>query len=331
MVVDLKIMVLQLNSPSSKQVMFVHTVLGKIPLAACGITDGHNHVWIDKVLGSDPSSPVLNNFEKICEELKHYYALGGRSILDCQPGGCGRNANKLVELSKVSGVNIISCTGFHRSKYYPEDYWLFNAQAEKIAEFMIHELSQSLEECEKESSAVTAGFIKIALEDTWDNTPQKALLGAAMAAQETCAMIEIHTEKGALAERLIPYFDRKGVSAEQLVICHMDKRPDVGLHAELAKSGVLLEYDTFFREKYQPETNLWPLIEKMALKGLEDKLVLATDMAERHTYKALGGVTGLESFPGVIQERLRFIGIPENSIQMMMGGNITKRLACLST
>ena len=65
-------------------------------------------------------------------------------MLDCQPPGCGRDANMLVQLSRESGVNIIACTGFHRKKYYPQDYELFAWKAEQVAEFFIEELSVSL-------------------------------------------------------------------------------------------------------------------------------------------------------------------------------------------
>jgi hypothetical protein len=43
-------------------------------------------------------------------------------------------------------------------------------------------------------------------------------------------------------------------------MCHVDKRPDVGLHRELARAGVLLGYDTFGRPKYNPDQGVWQLI-----------------------------------------------------------------------
>jgi predicted metal-dependent phosphotriesterase family hydrolase len=74
----------------------IQTVLGEIPYRVLGITDAHNHVWIDPTPGADPTAPSLNQFEKIREELILYRAAGGKTLLDCQPGGCGRDANKLA-------------------------------------------------------------------------------------------------------------------------------------------------------------------------------------------------------------------------------------------
>jgi len=315
------------SSPSAPRP--VRNILGNIPYESLGITDAHNHVWIDPIPGADPAAPVLNQFEQIRDELITYRSAGGNTILDCQPGGCGRNGNQLIQLSSESGVNIIACTGFHRKKYYSLNHWLFTAGVKKAAEYFIGELTESLEETKNQSDSARAGFIKLALEAVWVDTPQAALEGAAEAAHKTGAMIEIHTEKGALAEKVIIFFEEHGVSQSQLVLCHMDKRPDFGLHAELARYGVLLEYDTFYRPKYEPEMNLWPLMRKMVEAGLENRVVLATDMAEAEMYKSIGGGTGLASLPGEIKSRLSESGISENAIRQMLGGNIARRLAGL--
>lgn len=308
----------------------VRTVLGEISYESMGITDAHNHVWIDSLPGVDPTAPVLNQYELICSELIGFRTAGGSSMLDCQPGGCGRNGKRLVALSKESGVNIVACTGFHRKKYYPADHWLFTANEQKAAKYFIKELTVSLEEVKGQTVSIPAGFIKLALEGIWGQIPQAALEGAAEAALQTSAMIEIHTEKGVLAEKAVLYFEDHGIPTKQLVLCHMDKRADLGLHTELARFGVLLEYDTFYRPKYDPETNLWSLILNMVEAGLENRISLATDMAEATMYKSISGGSGLASLPGEINARLIESGISKNAIQLMLGGNIARRLAGLT-
>ena len=138
---------------------------------------------------------------------------------------------------------------------------------------------------------------------------------------------QFDTEKDALAEKACTYFMDLGLSPDQLVLCHMDKRPDAGLHKELARLGVLLEYDTFYRLKYNPFENLWSLIEKMASAGLSDRVALATDMAESELYHFIGGGAGLASLPGEIRDQLIKKGIPETARKQMLGGNIARRLA----
>jgi len=319
-----------IDSSVSTAPHLVETVQGPMEYEQLGITDAHNHMWIDSVPDSDPGAPVLNQFEPILKDLIEYREKGGGALLDCQPVGCGRNGSQLLALSKASGVHIIACTGFHRKKYYSPDYWLWKADAQQICEALCSELALGLSETLETASPFKAGFIKIAIEAAWADCPQAALEGAAAAARNSRALMEIHTEKGALAEKVCIYFIDQGVLPNQLVLCHMDKRPDFGLQKELARLGVLLEYDTFYRPKYKPAENLWPLLEHMVAAGLSDRIALATDMAESELYHFIGGGAGLGSLPGEIQEQLHQKGILENDRKNMLGGNITRRLAGLN-
>lgn len=315
------------NLSSSSVPRQVITVQGPLSFEKLGITDAHNHLWIDPVPGADPGGPVLDQFDPILKELIEYREKGGETILDCQPAGCGRDGSRLLELSKASQVNLIACTGFHRKKYYPQDYWLWSAAAQKVCDFLCSELEQGLFETLKTSAPIKAGFIKIALEASWADCPWAALEGAALAAVNSKALIEIHTEKGALAEKACVYFTDREVLPCQLVFSHMDKRPDVGLHKELARLGVTLEYDTFYRPKYNPSANLWPLIEQMVSAGHSDRVALATDMAEAELYHFIAGGPGLASLPGEIQAQLIEKGVPEAARIQLLGGNIAHRLA----
>jgi len=303
------------------------TVQGQLPQSSLGITDAHNHAWIGRVAGAAAESPILDNFDLILQELTYYYEAGGRTILDCQPGGCGRDANKLRELSQQSHVNLIACTGFHRRKYYSPDHWLWSAANSRIGDYLLSELQDGLEETLGSTLPVRAGFIKIALEDRWAECPRAALEATAHAARQSGAIVEIHTEKGQLAERICSYFIDGGLSPRQLVLCHMDKRPEFALHGALAKLGVLLEYDTCFRPKYDPEANLWPLLETMVEAGLANRVALATDMASTDGYHSTGGGVGLAGLPHEIRSQLRQRGFTEEQQTQLLGGNIARRLA----
>ena len=152
-----------INSSTSNQSGQVTTVQGFVPYDQLGITDAHNHVWIDSLPDVAEENPVLNQYDLILQELTDYRQYGGKSILDCQPGGCGRNGNRLLELSRASNVYLIACTGFHRKKYYPPGYWLWEADAPQIYDAICNELELGLAETLETPNPVRAGFIKIAV------------------------------------------------------------------------------------------------------------------------------------------------------------------------
>lgn len=304
----------------------VSTVLGEILPESMGVTDAHNHVWIDPIPCPAPNPPVLNQQQEILAELTEYARAGGQTILDCQPAGCGRDANRLVALSRQSGVHIVACTGFHRRIYYSPDYWLWNASTDAIARYMVAEARAGMQETVHLETPVKPGFIKIACEENLQKTYRPALEAAANAAFETGLAIEIHTEMGADAENIAGFFLKHGVKPGKIVICHIDKRPDLGLHCALARSGLFLEYDTFYRPKYQPEKFLWNLIVDMVTAGLERHITLATDMAQAAMWTNLGGAPGLAYFPRHIRQRLLDMGFSAGCINNLMGENISRCL-----
>ena len=303
------------------------TVLGEIPATLTGAVDAHSHIWIEPVQQAAPDSPVLDDPERILAELQDYKAAGGAAIIDCQPGGCGRNGNQLAWLSQESGLPVIGCTGFHRRRYYSPDAVLWSQDEDRLTRRFVNELNVGMEETLTARQPVRAGFVKIAIEATLQDTPQAALAGAAAAAAETGVGLEVHTEKGVQAQQVADYLIRRGVSPFQILICHIDKRPDHGLHVELARMGVMLEYDTFYRPKYDPENNLWPLIDTMAVSGLDYAVALATDMAESSQWRRYGGQPGLAAFPGQIRFRLAERGLSPDMIAKMTGGNILRFMA----
>jgi predicted metal-dependent phosphotriesterase family hydrolase len=304
----------------------VTTVLGSVDASALGVVDAHDHVWIEAVPGALEPGPTLADKESIAQELREFRATGGGAIVDCQPLGCGRNGNVLAELSRASGVALVACTGFHRRRYYAPDDSIWKLDAAAAASTFITELRQGMLETRTMEVPARAGFVKAACETTLDETPRHLLEGAAHAARLTGSALAVHTERGEAAEEIVGLLADAGLEPRRVILCHMDKRPDFGLHRELAQAGVLLEYDTFFRPKYDPETNLWPLIVRMAEEGFDDSVALATDMADPAQWAYSGG-PGIASLPGTIRARLQALDLPAGCIQKLLGLNITARLA----
>ena len=294
------------------------TVTGPIDPGEAGITDAHSHLWIAPVDGVRGVVLVLDDEDAITAELRTYRAAGGGTIIDCQPPGCGRDGRVLRRLSEVSGVQVVACTGFHRRRYYADDYFLFSASTTAAYEIFVAEITDHLEETDQ----VRAGFIKVACEETLDKSPLALLEAAVMASRATGAALEVHTEQGADADRIARALIDFGLSPARLVLCHMDKRVDVALHRDLARAGIMLEYDTFFRPQYEPDTHVWPLIERMVEAGFAAQIALATDLA-RKTQRG----PGLVGFVSHIVPRLRAMGCDEDAVRKLTGQNIADRLA----
>ena len=301
----------------------VMTVNGPLAPSALGVTDAHQHVWIAPVAGGPAGAPLLCDRDVIAAGLTAYRAAGGGGLLDCQPGGCGRDGRALAELSRLTGVPIVACTGFHLARYYPPDFWLWRATAEAARDTFVAEIVDGLAETRDTDQPVRAGFIKIAIPADPAELPAALWEAAAAASRDTGAALLAHTEAGAAAEQIVTRLLGHGAAADRLVICHIDKRPDFGLHRELAQAGILLEYDTFFRPKYDPERNVWPLLQRMAAAGLAGQIAIGTDLAGTAFWQEIGPA----ALPGEIVSRLRTLGFDAPTVRRLTGGNIADRLA----
>lgn len=301
----------------------VMTVNGPLASSALGVTDAHQHVWIAAVAGGPADAPLLCGRDVITAGLTSYRNAGGGSLLDCQPGGCGRDGRMLAELSRLTGVPIVACTGFHLARYYPPDFWLWEATAEAARDHFVAEILTGLAETLDTDHPARAGFIKIAIPADPAALPAALWEAAAAASSATGVALLVHTEAGAAAVEIVARLEQCGASIKRLVLCHMDKRPDFGLHRELAQEGVLLEYDTFYRPKYQPERNVWPLLTRMVGEGLGGQIALGTDLAGEAFWREVGP----DRLPGELGPRLQSSGFAAPTVRGLIGDTIAGRLA----
>ncbi|MBZ6080502.1 hypothetical protein KVH15_05565 [Streptomyces olivaceus] len=96
----------------------IRTVLGDIPPEELGTCDAHDHL----VIGT-PLLPCqeLDDAEAALAELTAFAALGGGAVVQWTPWGMGPRAEELPDLSRRSGVRVISATGLRQERHYDHD------------------------------------------------------------------------------------------------------------------------------------------------------------------------------------------------------------------
>lgn len=245
------------------------------------IADAHAHLWIEKFPGAPfHDIALVNEWQLITDSLKDFKKNNGSLIIDCTPYECGRNANKLLLLSKETSVKILPVTGFHRRKYYPEKSEVWKFGAKEAADFFKKELLDGLKETQNSKIKIKASAIKIPFLGETNEDYLVLTKAAIQVALETEAPVIVHTEQGKNVEYFAQYLLKNGIKPQHVMFCHIDKRNDIYLHQKLADKGFYLEYDTFLRQKYSPEKNVYKLIELMAKKGYGNKILAGSDVAD---------------------------------------------------
>ena len=291
----------------------VRTVLGDIPPTELGITYAHEHLVIDggRAVELEPEF-LLNDVDRLTDELRGAAGHGLRSAVDAMPADAGRNATLLAELSRRSGVQIVAPTGLHHDRYYGPSHWSARIGEDELAELFVADIDEGIDANDYSGPVVArtehrAGIIKVAGSEGGPSARDARIFrAAAIAHQRTGAPILTHCEHGTGGLEQVRLLADHGVHAERVILSHVDKVVDRGYHRELLASGATVAYDQTFRWGDAPNGTL-TLLEQMAEDGFADGIVLGMDAARSRYYRAYGGSPGLDylltGFTDLMEER----------------------------
>ncbi len=316
----------------------IRTVLGDVGPEELGYCQCHEHIFLEKDKSFEVS-PVLymDDYEKSEAELEEYRAAGGGAIVDAQPVLGGRMAELLEKASAQSGVKIIASTGFHKTIFYYDDSYVFTKGVDDITDLYIEEIEHGMysSRCDGARKLLCrAGQIKTAIDRKGihaDATYEKLFEAAANAAYATGAPVMIHIEQDADALHVVEFFAKKGIAANRLMLCHIDRaRYDFGYNKECAQTGAFMEYDTINRLKYHDDVKEAELIEFMLCAGFASQLLLGLDTtnARLRSYGAadMGLDFILKAFVPFMEER----GVTKETLHEMLVENPKRALVLLN-
>lgn len=292
---------------------FVRTVLGDIPPTEMGLTYSHEHIIIEEgfvTMGNKDF--ILNDVEKVTEELNNFYAAGGRTVVDTMPAACGRNVLKLAAVSKNTGVHIIVPTGIHLEKYYRPNHWRYSVTEEELTGLFIQDITEGIDEYDYSCPIVKrttykAGLIKLATGKEAFTSHQHKIFNAVVQAHlQTGVPILTHTTDGLQAMEQVELFVKLGADIKHIVLSHVDRNKDAGYHRALMQTGVSVEYDSHFRWRNEEDNWTYTLLEKL-LPDYSGQITVGMDMARNTYWKSYGGTPGLNyllrEFRGQMKKR----------------------------
>jgi len=311
----------------------VRTVLGDVNPSDLGITYIHEHLIIDSPLIADRWPHILlTSVEDAVRELEPCSAVGVGAIVDAMPAASGRGPIRLAEISRLSGVHVVACTGLHTSKYYEGQRWTSEEPPEVLAELFIADVLEGIDRYDYMGPVVRrtphcAGILKVAvLEDAPTERDVRVFEAAARAHNTTGVPILTHCEGGRGAMAQIELLDGLGVPLDRVVISHTDKVNDLSYHRDLLAAGVYLEYDQASRQGEGSVDHTARIVAAMVGEGHSDRLMLSSDAARRSMW-AVHGALGLVWLATRFVEILNDLGVDAEAIEKMMKTNPARFLA----
>jgi phosphotriesterase-related protein len=314
-------------------VTIIRTVLGDIEPEDLGPTYAHEHLVIDRgrILETEPDM-LLDDVDLAVEELEPARALGLAAVVDAMPCAAGRNAVKLAEISRRSGIHVVASTGLHLSKFYAPDAWTEHETAAQLADRFTADIVKGIDRNDYAGPVVErtvhrAGVMKIAGSAVLTDLERRVFEAAATAHRRTGCPILTHCTEGRGAIEQIENLVAHGVDAGHITLSHTDRVVDRGYHRDILATGVFVEYDQGFRWKAGEENGTLTLATWMVEDGCEDQLMLGLDAARQRYWTTYGGSPGWTFLLGSFADSLRDRGLTDDDLRSIFVTNPARAYA----
>ncbi len=252
---------------------YIYSVHGKIGIENIGISLTHEHIM--SRFGLEPAH--VGEYDKdsllmqVVPYLKKVKATGVKTIFDCTTANFGRNVNLLREISDVSGIEIITNTGYYggaNDRYVPEA--AYELSIEEIARIWIDEFENGIGD-----TGIKPGFIKLAFDKGVSEIDLKLFTAGILTHLSTGLTMAVHTENNLEAvNNMLRLLEHHEVNPAVLVWVHASKVEDVDFLAEAAMKGVWISLDKFKATEAEDYVSKVTLLKE---KGVLNKILLSHD------------------------------------------------------
>ena len=293
---------------------YIMTVNGPESPGKMGITLEHEHILVD-FIGADSTGYFRWNRDSVIEKalpvVLEAKESGVKTIIECTPEWLGRDPLLLKSLSRATGVNFITNTGYYgsnKNKYIPESFYKLNAQ--ELADIWIGESENGIED-----TGIKPGFIKIAVDPTDSLSAEhiKIITAAAIAHLKTGLVIASHTGPDNPAFAQINILKEKGVDPSAFIWVHAQNGTLEG-NIRAAKDGVWVSLDNIRKrsniEPGAPNSVEWyaDRIVRLKSEGLLSRVLISHDSGWYDPAKPGGGTFNgytdiFDSFIPVLKEK----------------------------
>ncbi len=302
----------------------VVTVTGTIAADELGVTLAHEHLYCDISEFSGKDDNRLTATSQVIADLGWFRDAGGRSIVEVTPEGIGRNPQKLLEISKASGVQVIAGIAFYDEATYPK--WVSSVPVERIADYFVHHLQEGVD-------GVRAGVIG---EITSHNEPlpnpagyrlntleRRVFEAAAIAQQRTGASITTHASLGRAGHAQLDVLEGVGANLTRVIIGHCDahwhpdKKLDLDYYLPILERGACCQFDMIGWTELAPDDIRADRVAELISLGYEHQLLLSTDTCRLSQLRSNGG-RGFDFLWTTFLPRLKLRGVTDSQIHSLL-------------
>ncbi|GAA5520638.1 hypothetical protein LQ318_02805 [Aliifodinibius salicampi] len=278
----------------------VMTVTGEISSEDMGTTLIHEHVLVDWI-GADSTGYHRWDRDAVVERVLQFIneakKQGVETMLETTPAYLGRDPVLLQQLSKRSGVQILTNTGYYGAvdnNFMPEHAW--EETARELADRWIDEFENGIED-----TGIRPGFIKISVkgEGPLSELHQKIVRAAGLTHQETGLTIVSHSPGDQPAQAQVDLLKEMDLSPSAWVWTHA-QGGTLEKQIELGKEGAWISLDNFSydpsvaadKEEEGEDDSIDWFVERLTdlkVAGLLDRVLISHDAGYYNPDEENGG------------------------------------------
>jgi phosphotriesterase-related protein len=299
----------------------VNTVLGPIRPEELGVTQTHEHIFIDLRFDGTGVDGVLDDVDLAIDELRRYKDAGGGAVVDVTNKYLGRNAAGLVRVAQETGLHIIASTGYYRAVYYPPH--VNELTINKLAEVMVDELTRDIDE-----TGARAGIIgELATQRDFITPPEERVFrAAARAHKKTGAPLSTHTWLETLAQDQLDLFEDEGVDLGHVIVGHMGDLSHLDHVRAVLARGANVQFDHVGMEHFQRDKQRVENVRQLVGEGFAGRLVLSQDVCYKHLLHWYDG-PGYDHLLRQFVPALHAAGVSDADVQTILVDNPRRLLA----
>lgn len=196
---------------------------------------------------------ILSDENIAAEELMEFKKAGGNTIVEQSSIGIGRSPKSLLNISRITGLNIVMGCGFYLKE--TQNNLVLSSSKSQLMKEVVNEINYGVGKAN-----IKPGIIgEIGVSSTIEEWDKKSLEVAAGAQKETGLAISIHIQavptipgfKGDLMGiKALGILEKAGAKMDKVCICHTDAKIDIRYIKKILDFGAYVELDHFSKDLY---------------------------------------------------------------------------------
>ncbi len=264
----------------------------------------------------------LTSVETAIREVQAYQELGGSTIVEVTPLGLKRQPEKVREVARQTGANIIMGTGVYNEPWHPVDMGKWSRQ--DMTKLMVREIVEGIA-----GTNIKAGIIgEIPADDLArqpENSDKIRLMRAAVdASWLTGAAISLHGDLKFMHNLHfgLDILEEEGADLSRVVLGHISTvaSSDIALLESLLRRGVYLQFDLLGLPSAGMSVTEQHAIKTLIERGYSKQLLVSHDVCNKAQQKEYGGY-GFTFVHSVLLPYLRAEGVSESAIDNILKQN----------